>query len=279
MSQSTHPSAHPPEPFPERSRPAIRFLIRYGPPTAFLLLLLLLWQAAVWLRGIERWLLPSPWDILVEGIDSWQNLGLADHTWQTLQEAVLGFLLAVGTGMLLALAVDLSPLLRRTFYPLLVVSQTIPIIAIAPILVLWLGYGILPKMLVVALVCFFPIAISTADGLRAADPEWINLLRSMGATPWQIYRKVRLPGALPSLFSGLKVAVTYSVIGAVIGEWVGGSVGLAFFMRRAHNSFRYDREFAAIAVTSVVSILFFLVVVGLERLLLPWYYAQRKAAE
>jgi ABC-type nitrate/sulfonate/bicarbonate transport system permease component len=256
--------------------PTRRFLAQWGPPAALLLLLLLLWQGATMLGGVQRWLLPSPWQVLTEGIEAWRSLGLPAHTWQTFQEALYGFLLAVGAGLTLALLVDSSALLRRTLYPLLVVSQTIPIIAIAPILVLWLGYGILPKVLVVALVCFFPIVISTADGLRSTDPEWTALLRSMGANRWQILRKVRLPNALPAFFSGLKVAVTYSVIGAVIGEWVGGSVGLAFFMRRAHNSFRYGREFAGIAVTSLLSVVLFLVIAGLERVALPWYFAHRK---
>jgi ABC-type nitrate/sulfonate/bicarbonate transport system permease component len=245
-------------------------LLRHGPPILFLLFLLLAWQGISWIWGVELWLLPSPWQILTEGVDAWLNLGLDAHAWQTLKEAVLGFFLAVASGLAIALLVDFSPVLRRMVYPLLVISQTIPIIAIAPLLVLWLGYGILPKVLVVALVCFFPIVISTADGLRGADPEWSALLRSMGASRWQVFAKVRFPNALPAFFSGLKVAVTYSVIGAVIGEWVGGSVGLAFFMRRAHNAFRYGREFAGVAITSLLSIALFLVVTVLERVALPW---------
>ncbi len=256
--------------------PARRFLSQWGPPAALLLLLLLIWQGISWIGGTRLWLLPSPWQVLVDGVQSWRFLGLPAHTWQTLKEAAVGFLLAVAGGVFLALVVDTSPLLRRTVYPLLVVSQTIPIIAIAPILVLWFGYGTLPKILVVGLVCFFPIVISTADGLRSTDPDLVALLRSMGATRWQIFSKVRFPSALPSFFSGLKVGVTYSVIGAVIGEWVGGSIGLAFFMRRAHNSFQYGREFAGIAVTSLLSIGLFLIVAALERIALPWYWARRR---
>ncbi len=266
-----------PEKGPQRGR-WYRYPARYGPPALLILLLFLLWQAANTLWGVELWLLPSPVQVIRATVESWRDLGLATHTWQTLQEALLGFLLAVVTGLFLALVIDFSPLLRRTIYPLLVVSQTIPIIAIAPILVLWLGYGIQPKVFVVALVCFFPVVVSTADGLQAADPEWLVLLRSMGATRWQIFRKVRFPAALPAFFSGLKVAITYSVIGAVIGEWVGGSVGLAFFMRRAHNALRFDREFSGIAVTSLLSVLLFLAVAGLERLALPWYYQMRERA-
>ncbi len=254
----------------------LRLLAQVAPPAGAILFLLLAWQVITWLAGLEPWILPSPWQVIRAGVDSWLNLALDSHALQTLQEAVFGFALAVAVGLALALLVDFWPLLRRIVYPLLVVSQTIPIIAIAPLLVLWLGYGILPKVLVVALVCFFPIVISTADGLRSADPEWIALLRSMGANRWQVFAKVRLPNALPAFFSGLKVAITYSVIGAVIGEWVGGSVGLAIFMRRAHSAFRNDREFAGIAVTAILSIVLFVIVAGLERLTLPWYYAQRR---
>lgn len=264
---------------PGARRPRNRWfnqVLQQLPAAGFLCLVLLLWQALSWLWGVQLWLLPSPLQILRDGLYAWRHLGLAAHTLQTLQEAVLGFLLAVGTGLLLALLVDWSGFLRRVIYPLLVVSQTIPIIAIAPLLVLWLGYGIRPKVFVVALVCFFPIVISTADGLRAADPEWIALLRSMGASRWQLFTKVRFPAALPSFFSGVKVAITYAVIGAVIGEWVGGSMGLAIFMRRAHNAMRFGQEFAGIAVVSLVSIALFLLVAGLERVALPWYFAPRE---
>lgn len=258
-------------------RPTLpRWLTTAGPPVALILLLLVLWQVASSLLGIQIWLLPAPLDILAAAADSWLRLGLPAHTLQTVTEAILGFLLAVATGLTLALMVDFSALLRRVIYPLLVVSQTIPIIAIAPLLVLWFGYGILPKVLVVALVCFFPIVISTADGLRGTDPDLIALLRSMGASRWQIFTKARFPSALPAFFSGLKVAITYSVIGAVIGEWVGGQLGLALFMRTAHYYYRFDREFAGIAVTALVSIVLFLLVAGLERLALPWYFARRK---
>ncbi len=263
----------PPEPFRRR---LLHFLARTAPPLGLIALLLLLWQAAISSGLVQEWLLPSPYKIVVDGIEAWTKMGLALHTWQTFQEAVLGFLLAVATGLALALIVDFSPLLSRTLYPLLVASQTIPIIAIAPILALALGYGIEPKLFVVALVCFFPIVISTADGLRSADPNWIALLRSMGANRWQIFAKVRFPNALPSFFSGLKVAITYSVIGAVIGEWVGGNVGLAFFMKRAHNAMEFGREFAGIVITSLLSIALFLLIAGLERLALPWYFVRRQ---
>jgi ABC-type nitrate/sulfonate/bicarbonate transport system permease component len=252
----------------------LRLARQYAPPLLLLLLLLVAWQVLSWLTGVPKWLLPSPWQIVVAGVEARELLGV--HTWQTLKETWVGLGLAVTVGLGLALVIDTSSLLRRTVYPLLVASQTVPILALAPLLIIWFGYGILPKVIVVALVCFFPIVVSTADGLRVADPELIALLRAMGASRRQMFLKVRVPGALPSFFSGFKIAITYSVVGAVIGEWVGASRGLGIFMIRSSKNFLTDRVFAAIAVTSLLSIVMFAGVMVLERSLLPWYYARRE---
>lgn len=247
---------------------------RYLSPVLLVLALLGMWELACQYWRIPDWLLPSPSQIVRAAVEA--RTVLAPHIWQTLLETWLGLSLALVTGLSLAVIIDVSPVLRRAVYPLLVVSQTVPIIAIAPLLVIWLGYGILPKVLVVALVCFFPIVVSTADGLRSADPDLIALLRTMGGGRYQIFRKVRVPGALPGFFSGLKIAITYSVIGAIIGEWVGASRGLGVFMLRASNSFRTDWVFAAIATVSLLSLLLFLIVTILERMALPWYYSSAR---
>jgi ABC-type nitrate/sulfonate/bicarbonate transport system permease component len=247
----------------------------YLPPLLLVGLFLAVWQCATWLWRIEPYILPSPSRILEAGVEA--RALLYGHIQQTLRETLLGFALALFGGLLLALVIDLSSTLRRALYPILVVTQTVPIMALAPLLVIWLGYTIWPKVIVVALVCFFPIVITAADGLRSADPELLALLQAMGATRRQVFLKVRVPWALPSAFSGIKIAVTYSVIGAIIGEWVGASRGLGVFMLRASNSFRTDWVFAAIAVSSMLSILLFLAVAVIERLALPWYYtAQRE---
>jgi ABC-type nitrate/sulfonate/bicarbonate transport system permease component len=253
---------------------SLRLARRYAPPVLLILLLLTLWQAGTWLTGVPKWLVPSPLQVISAGIEAADLLG--PHTWQTLKETWLGLGLSLVIGLSLALAIDFSAVLRRTLYPVLVASQTVPILALAPLLIIWFGYGILPKVIVVALVCFFPIVVSTADGLRAADPDLIALLRAMGASRRQIFTKVRFPGSLPSFLSGLKIAITYSVVGAVIGEWVGASQGLGIFMIRSSKNFLTDRVFAAIAVTSLLSILMFGVVMLMERSLLPWYYTQRE---
>ena len=242
----------------------------YLPPAILIGLFLTVWQSATWLWRIEAYLLPSPSRVVAAGIQA-RGL-LSEHIQQTLRETVLGFAIALSCGLLLAVVIDLSGFLRRALYPLLVVTQTIPIMTIAPLLVIWLGYTIWPKIIVVALVCFFPIVVTSADGLHSADPELLALLQAMGANRRQVFFKVRVPGALPSVFSGIKIAITYSVIGAIIGEWVGASKGLGVFMLRASNSFRTDWVFAAIAVSSLLSILLFLAVAVIERLALPWYY-------
>jgi ABC-type nitrate/sulfonate/bicarbonate transport system permease component len=245
------------------------------PPLLLLVLLLVCWQVVTTVWQIEPWLLPSPLQIVQAALDARGLLG--PHIWQTMAETLVGFALATTVGFGLALTIDFSTTLRRAIYPILVVSQTVPIIAIAPLLVIWFGYGILPKVLVVSLVCFFPIVVSMADGLQSADPDLIALLQAMGASRGQVFWKVRLPGALPAVFSGVKIAITYSVIGAIIGEWVGASRGLGVFMLRSTNAFRTDWLFAAIAITALLSVILFLIVSGLERALLPWYHtAQRE---
>ncbi|MGF1503762.1 MAG: ABC transporter permease, partial [Anaerolineae bacterium] len=174
---------------------------------------------------------------------------------------------------------DLTSFLRRALYPQLVASQTVQLLAIATQLINWIGFGLLPKVLIVVLVCFFPMAVSTADGLASADPEQIALLRTMGATRTQIWRMVRLPAALPSFFSGLRIAVTYSIVGATIGEWVGGSNGLGVYILRSKNALATDQVFVAIVVTTLLSIGLFGLVLVIERLVMPWYFNQRHTWE
>lgn len=244
----------------------------YGVPTALLLLLVGAWELAAHLLRIPPWLLPAPSVIVRELFDA--RVLLAHHTWVTLQEVLVGFLAAFVTGIALAVLIASSRLLERTFYPIVVASQTVPIIAIAPLLLIWFGYGLLPKVIVVVLISFFPIVVNTVDGLSAVDPALVNLLRTMGATQRQIFLKTRLPASLPYLFSGTKIAIAVSVIGAVIGEWVGASEGLGYLMTRASAQFLTARVFAAIVILSVLGVGLFLLVAFLERLLLPWHTKQ-----
>lgn len=241
---------------------------RYAPPALLTAALLLGWELAVRGLAVPEWLLPAPSRVL--GALLGAAPVLAGHVAATLWVSGLGFGLALALGFGLAFAMDAAPLLRRALYPLLVVSQTVPIVAIAPLLVVGFGFGPLPKVLVVALVTFFPIVVNTADGLQAADRDMLRLLDAMGARYWQTLRLLRLPAALPAVFSGLKIAVTYSVIGAVLAEWIGASAGLGVYIARSLRAYRTDQVFAAALLTSLVTLALFGLTAALERWLIPW---------
>ncbi|NJK80758.1 MAG: ABC transporter permease [Chloroflexaceae bacterium] len=238
------------------------------PPLLVIAGLLLLWELLVGWLALPDWLLPAPSQIgrtLVERLPILQG-----HITITLFEALVGLALGFVVGFGLALAIDASGLVRRALYPLLIVSQTIPIVAIAPLLIVGLGFGLLPKIIVVALVTFFPIAVNTVDGLQTADRDTVRLLLAMDASRWQLLRLVRLPAALPSILSGLKVAVTYSVIGAVLAEWIGANQGLGVYIARSLRSFRTDQVFVGALVTSLLTLALFGLVLALERWLTAW---------
>jgi ABC-type nitrate/sulfonate/bicarbonate transport system permease component len=260
------------EPIQPRSRGWLREAV---PPILLLTFTLMAWQVVAVRSGLAAFILPSPTQVAAAAWETRGLLGPAIAT--TLVETALGLAVALGLGVAIAAAMDLSSFVRRALYPILVASQTVQILAIAPLLIIWFGFGLLPKVLIVVLVCFFPLAVSTADGLASADPDLVSLLRSMGARRGQIWRLLRLPAALPSFFSGLRVAVTYSVVGATIGEWVGGSAGLGLYMLRSKNALATDQVFVAIVITSAISIALFGLVYAIERAALPWYYtAQRR---
>jgi ABC-type nitrate/sulfonate/bicarbonate transport system permease component len=244
------------------------------PPAITRALLLLAWEAysRIVLDAIPGGsrLLPAPTSVLAALVTNANDLAI--NTWHTVLETMLGLVLALVVGFGFAVIIDLSPIMRRAIYPLLVVSQTIPLLALAPLLVLWFGFGILPKILVVGLVCFFPIVVSGVDGFRATDPELIRLFRTFGAGKWSIFKQVRLPGALPSLFSGVRIAVTYCVIGAVWGEYVGAQYGLGIFMQSKQHAFDVATVFACVVVISAISIALFLLTSLIERAVIPWYF-------
>jgi len=249
--------------------------MRRGLPAALLALSVLLgWELVVRLFGIPAFLLPGP--VSVAGA-FWESRELLlRHAVPTAGEAVVGFSCAAAAGVLSGLLINRSSLMERSLYPWLVVSQTLPIIAVAPILVTWFGYGPLPKVLVVTLYCFFPITVATADGLRSVDPDLVRLMRSFGASRWRIFSMVEVPGALPFLFGGFRLAVTYSVIGAVVGEWVGSSEGLGFLMIQDKAQFEIPRLFAEIALLSAMGVSLFLLVALLQRLIAPWTLKREK---
>src|SRR5215469_9045849 len=251
----------------------LRWIAGYGPAFVLAITLLACWELYVRLGQVSSTVLPTPTDIVRALIDNWDVI--SGHTLQTLLETILGMAAATILGLLLAVMLDVSPWVRRAIYPLLVTSQTIPMIALAPLLLIWFGFDLGPKVIVVTLYCFFPIAVACADGLAGAEPELLKLLRSMRASRWQILWLVRLPGAMPAFFSGLRIAATYSVTGAIFGEYVGAYQGLGIYMQTSANSHAIVLVFAAILVTAFLSLLLFGLVSVIERIALPWYHGTR----
>ena len=176
----------------------------------------------------------------------------------------------------MAVSIAYSRIMERAVYPFVIASQTVPVIVIAPLLLIWIGYGIWPKVIVVVLISFFPIVVNTVDGLKSADPDMLNMMRTLGASRWQLFSKVQAPSSVPFLFSGVRVAIAVSVIGAVIGEWVGASAGLGYLMTRSAPQFLTDRVFAAIFLLSVMGITLFALVVVAERYAVPWRRRERQ---
>ena len=264
-------------PRPAGSRRRSTFAAKSVPPAALLSVVVAGWALVAARSGLPGFILPSPADVVRAGWGTREILLPALRA--TLVETGLGLLLSIGLAASIAAAIDLSSFLRRAFYPLLVASQTVQILAIAPLLILWFGFGLTSKVVIVVLICFFPLTLSMADGLASADPDLVALFRAMGATRRQIWRLIRLPSATPAFFSGLKIAVTYSVVGATIGEWVGGTEGLGLYMLRSKNALATDQVFVAILITSAVSIGLFVLVALLERLALPWYHTRQRAEQ
>ncbi len=246
----------------------------FVPPAALVVILIVGWYFVAKVSGLSSFILPDPLDVIRAG---WETRDLLlNAIGITLLATGVGLALALVAGVGIAALMDFWPLAHRALYPILVVSQTIQILAIAPILIIWFGFGVTPTIFIVVLFCFFPMVVSTADGLTSSDPELIALLRAMKATRKQIWRMVRMPSALPSFFSGLRLAVTYSVVAATIGEWVGGSPGLGLYMLRSKNALATDQVFVAMFITSLLSIGLFMLVYGIERLALPWYHSTQR---
>jgi len=218
--------------------------------------------------GLEPFLVPSPSEI-ADAL--WESRSLlAENAWVTLREILLGLLCALAAGLGFAVLLHLSETLRRAFYPLIVASQTIPIVAIAPILIVWFGFGIGPKLAIVALICFFPITVNTLDGLRSVDPEATKMMRTLDASRWQILRRVEAPTALPYVFSGAKIAAVIAPIGALFGEWVGSDAGLGHLILQDNAQLETARMFAAVAVLATIALALFGLLALAERRVVRW---------
>jgi NitT/TauT family transport system permease protein len=230
--------------------------------------LLVLWEASTDYFRIPTWLLPSPSTIAVAFID-WR-VELWNHFLTTLSETLIGFALSIALAVPLAVAVVYSPFLRKSIYPILLALQSVPKVAIAPLLALWIGFGMLPKVLVVFLVCFFPIIVATATGLASVSVPVMDLIRSLSANQFQTFIKIRFPTAMPHIFVGLKIAITFAVIGAVIGEFVGSESGLGYLILVSSSQARTPVAFAALTILTVMSIVLYYIIEFIERISVPW---------
>jgi putative hydroxymethylpyrimidine transport system permease protein len=248
---------------------------RVWPPLALLAAAVGLWELVVRAAHVPDYLFPAPTAVASALADSAGLLGQA--TLVTVREMLLGYLLAVGVAVAIAVVLHFSAALRRALLPILVLSQTVPTVLLAPILAILLGYGIEPKLIVVAVVCFFPIVVNTVDGLRSADPELVRMMRTLHGDRLAIFRRVELPGAMPAIFSGARVAATYAAVGAVFGEWAGSSAGLGFVILQAQPALETARIFAAVLVLSALALALYGLVTLTERVLVPWQREARNA--
>ena len=245
-----------------------RGLGRWWPPLALLAGAVGLWELVVRAAHVPDYLFPAPSSV-VTSLHGDGGL-LARATLVTLREIALGYLLAAAVALAIAVVLHFSETLRRALLPLLVLSQTVPTVLLAPILAILLGYGIEPKLVVVAIVCFFPIVVNAVDGLRSADPELVRMMRTLHGGRLAIFRRVELPGALPAIFSGARIAATYAAVGAVFGEWAGSSAGLGFVILQAQPALDTARIFAAVVILSALALALYALVTLAERILVPW---------
>ena len=230
--------------------------------------ILIVWQTICSLGMIDSFLLPSPVQVVKAFVEELPVL--MEHSMVTLTEALIGLLLGILLGFVMAVLMDQFEPLYKAFYPLIVLTQTVPTVAIAPLLVLWFGYEMAPKVILIVITTFFPITVGLLNGFKSADKDSLNLLRAMGASKVQIFKIVKLPGALSQFFAGLRISASYAVVGAVISEWLGGFSGLGVYMTRVKKAFSFDKMFAVIFLISVISLLLMKCVDLLQKKCMPW---------
>ena len=242
-----------------------------------LLFFLLLWELIVYVFKIKSYVLPPPSEILI-ALVKYRTLMLTEALY-TIRSMFIGYIIAVILGVLMAVPIAFSPFMQRTIYPLLVFSQLVPKVALAPIFIIWFGFRLLPKLMVVFLLSYFPVVLNSIVGLKTIDPEIIQLSRSTGASPARLFFKVRLPNALPTFFTGFKLAAISATIGAVIGEFIGSDAGLGFVILTANGDLQTDMSFAAIIVLTLMGLLLYFTIEFIERMVIPWHVSQRGIEE
>ncbi|WP_066498945.1 ABC transporter permease [Abyssisolibacter fermentans] len=237
-------------------------------PIIFIGIIILLWHISVSYGYIQPYMLPLPKDVIITFFKILPEC--KEHILVTVQEAVYGLLIAVVFSIILASLMDNIKILRKAIYPVLVISQTIPVIVLSPLFAVWFGMYMLPKVIMVVIVCFFPIVISLLEGLESVDEDLINMMKSMGASKFKIFTLVKFPASMVNFFSGLKVAATYSFMGAIIGEWMGGKAGLGLYILRVKKSFLVDKLFAAILLIIIFSMMIFKIISYMQYRFMPW---------
>ena len=250
------------------SRLFARIFSHAGPAIASVSAVILGWEAYVQLSGISPTALPAPSRILAQGFENRE--ALAGHTLATLQATLFGFASSLSAAFFSSILIDFFRPLRRALFPVFIITQTLPLVAIAPLIVLWFGFGLTPKIVLVALVTFFPMLVALAQGYESTDKDVSALLASMGASRWRIFVMARLPSALPYFFAGLRISITYAVVGAIFAEYAGAARGLGIYILNAKNNFRPDLVLAAVFVSATVTLLLFGATVLIERASMPW---------
>ena len=235
-------------------------------PVVTFLIILIIWQLVVEGFNIPQYILPSPMDIIGVFFTDYENLYL--HTVVTLNEALLGFILSIIIALFMGILMDFIPIFKKCFYPIMLVTQTIPTITIAPLLIIWFGFGILPKILMVTLTCFFPILINFVDGMENLDKDYLNLFKTMNASKLNTFIHLKFPMSMDKLFSGLKISSTYAVMAATVAEWLGGSQGLGVYMVRSKSAYALDKVFASTLVVVVTSLIFVGIIQGIRKIAL-----------
>ena len=240
-------------------------------------LVVLLWHILSVTGIVPSYMLPSPSDVMKAFIEDFELIMM--HAGVTLVEAFYGLLIGIAFAFIIATVMDRWTIMHKALYPIMIITQTIPTIAIAPLLVLWMGFEMEPKITLVAITTFFPIAVGLLDGYKSVDRDYIDLMRAMGAGRYIIFTHVKIPAALPHFFSGLKVSTSYAVVGAVISEWLGGFEGLGVYMTRVKKAYAFDRMFAVIIFIVIISLLLMLLVNVIKTISMPWILAEKRSKE
>jgi NitT/TauT family transport system permease protein len=238
----------------------------------------ILWDILIRIFKVPDFLVPSPLAVLNQFTAKGFSL-LMTHSLITLYETAMGFLLGIVIGSIFAILIVYSPFLHTALYPLLVVAQVIPKLALAPLVLIWFGFGVFSKIVIAFLISFFPIIVNTANGLREVEPEMIDLVTSLNATKWQIFKKIRFPSSLPYFFSGLKISITLAVIGAIVGEFIGADRGVGYLIIIATHELKTALLFAAIVIASIIGLMAYGIIVLLERIIIPWNIVETEGVE